>query len=170
VDALERRTNLLYQWNFMRNLRARLRRKAALFPDVYDPRRLAGVWTVRGFDDAFTAPLSGFGDAARYYHEACSARVIDRVRVPALIVSARNDPFVPPDQFEREPLTGNPWVRVELTEEGGHCGFVAAPGSDEGDGYWAESTIVRWALAHVSRPGVPRGPARTPAPSPRPRA
>lgn len=170
VDALERRPNLLYQWNFMRNLRARLRRKAALFPDLYDPARLAGVWTVRGFDDAFTAPLAGFGTADRYYREACSARVIDRLRIPALIVSARNDPFVPPEQFERPAVAANPHVRVLLTDEGGHCGFVAAPGTDEGDGYWAETTIVRWALAHVSAPAAPSASPRTPAPSPHPRA
>ncbi len=170
VDALERRANTLYQWNFMRNLRARLRRKASLFPDVYDVQRLAGVWTVRGFDDAFTAPLCGFGTADRYYREACSASVIDRVRVPTLIVSARNDPFVPPEQFERPAVTGNPHVRVVLTDDGGHCGFVAAPGTDEGDGYWAESTIVRWARAHVSATAAPSAATRTRVPSPRPRA
>ncbi len=170
VDALERRANTLYQWNFMRNLRARLRRKAALYPDLYDVGRLAGVWTVRGFDDAFTAPLCGFGTAERYYREACSAAVIDRVRVPTLIVSARNDPFVPPEQFERPSVAGNPHVRVVLTDDGGHCGFVAAPGSDDGDGYWAESTIVRWALAHVSVTAARSAAPQTPVPSPRPRA
>ena len=47
VDALERRANVLYQFNFMRNLRSRMKRKAALFPDLYDLARLRGVWTVR---------------------------------------------------------------------------------------------------------------------------
>lgn len=155
VDALERRSNLLYQWNFMRNLRSRMRRKAGLFPDVYDLRRLAGVWTVRGFDDAFTAPLSGFETAERYYREACSYRVIDRIRIPTLIVSARNDPFVPPEQFERPVVAANPHVRTLLTDEGGHCGFVARPSTDD-DGYWAESTIVRWARAHVDAASLTR--------------
>lgn len=153
VDALERRANVLYQWNFMRNLRSRMRRKAGLFPDVYDTRKLAGVWTVRRFDDVFTAPLSGFETAERYYREACSYRVIDRIRIPALIVSARNDPFVPPEQFERPEVRANAAVRVLLTDDGGHCGFVSEPALDD-DGYWAESTVVRWASAHVERPAV----------------
>ncbi len=174
VDALERRANVLYQWNFMRNLRSRMRRKAHLFPDVYDPRKLAGVWTVRRFDDVFTAPMSGFGTAERYYREACSYRVIDRIRIPALVVSARNDPFVPPEQFERPEVTGNPHVHTLLTDEGGHCGFVGVPAGED-DGYWAESTIVRWACAHVdaaalTHRGVRPVAPRTPDPSPRPRA
>ncbi len=150
VDALERRSNLLYQFNFMRNLRARLRRKATLFPDLYDPRRLAGVWTVRSFDDTYTAPMSGFGHAARYYHEASSLRVIDRVRVPTLILTAANDPFVPPEQFARPEVAGNPHVRVVITDDGGHCAFVSEPDPAH-DGYWAEHAIVEWARHHTSQ-------------------
>jgi uncharacterized protein len=152
VDALERRSNLLYQFNFMRNLRSRLRRKAALFPDLYDVARLAGVWTVRRFDDVFTAPMSGFGTAERYYREASSLRVVDRIAIPTLILSARNDPFVPPEQFLRPEVQGNRHVRVELTDDGGHCGFVADRPCGY-DGYWAEHAVVRWAQAHVPSHG-----------------
>jgi predicted alpha/beta-fold hydrolase len=148
VDALERRSNVLYQFNFMRNLRARMHRKAALFPDIYDLARLKGVWTVRGFDDAYTAPLNGFGTAARYYHEASSLRVVDRIRVPTLVLTAANDPFVPPDQFARPEIAGNPHVRVVVTKDGGHCAFVSEPDPAH-DGYWAEHAIVKWALEHA---------------------
>jgi len=151
VDALERRSNVLYQFNFMRNLRARMRRKAALFPDVYDVSRLRGVWTVRGFDDAFTAPLNGFGTASRYYQEASSLRVVERASVPTLILTAANDPFVPPEQFRRPEVESNPHVRVVITDDGGHCAFVSDPCADH-DGYWAEHAIVQWATAHTARP------------------
>lgn len=153
VDALERRSNVLYQFNFMRNLRARMRRKAEIFPDVYDLVRLKGVWTVRGFDDAYTAPMNGFGTAARYYHEASSLRVVDRIDVPALVLTAANDPFVPPEQFARDALRANPRVRVVITDDGGHCAFVSEPDATH-DGYWAEHAVVNWALAHVGR-GTP---------------
>ena len=106
------------------------------------------MWTVRGFDDAYTAPLNGFGTAARYYHQASSLRVVDRIRVPALIVTAANDPFVPPDQFTRPEVTGNPHVRVVITEDGGHCAFVSEPDPAH-DGYWAEHAVVRWAQHHT---------------------
>ena len=148
VDALERRANVLYQFNFMRNLRSRMKRKAALFPDLYDLARLRGVWTVRGFDDAFTAPLNGFGTATRYYHEASSLRVVERIRIPTLIVTAANDPFVPPDQFLVPAVHDNPHVRVVMTSDGGHCAFVSEPDPLH-DGYWAEHAVVAWARSHT---------------------
>jgi predicted alpha/beta-fold hydrolase len=149
VDALERRANFLYQFNFMRNLRARMRRKAALYPELYDLAKLKGVWTVRGFDDAFTAPMNGFGTASRYYHEASSLRVVDRIHVPALILTAANDPFVPPEQFTRPEIQANPHVTVRITDDGGHCAFVSEPNPAH-DGYWAEYAVVEWARHHAT--------------------
>jgi predicted alpha/beta-fold hydrolase len=148
VRALERRTNIAYQWNFVRNLRARMRRKAAAWPGRYDLSGLGRIWTVRAFDEAYTAPHHGFNGADDYYHRASALRVIDRVRVPALIVAAANDPFVPPGQFERPEVVSNPWVRVIVTRDGGHCGFVAE--SPEGyDGYWAEQVAVAFVARHL---------------------
>jgi uncharacterized protein len=141
VAALERRSNVVYQWNFVRNLKRRMRRKAALFPGRYDVARLKGVWTVRGFDEAYTAPHHGFRDATDYYHRASAQRVVDRIRVPALIVASDNDPFVPADQFRCAEVAGNPNITVTITRDGGHCGFVAE--SPVGyDGYWAEQRAL----------------------------
>ncbi len=106
VRALEQRANVIYQWNFVRNLKNRMRRKAALFPGMYDLKPLANVWTVRGFDEAYTAPHHGFRDADDYYFRASALRVIDKVRVPALIIASDNDPFVPAEQFRRPEVAG----------------------------------------------------------------
>ena len=57
--------------------------------------RCGRIWTVRQFDEAYTAPHHGFRDATDYYHRASAMRVIDRIRVPALILTAEDDPFVP---------------------------------------------------------------------------
>jgi predicted alpha/beta-fold hydrolase len=104
------------------------------------------VWTVRQFDEAFTAPHHGFQGASDYYHRASAMRVIDRIRVPALIVTAEDDPFVPTEPFRDPAITGNPHLHVVITRSGGHCAFVEAPASDY-DGYWAEREIVRFADA-----------------------
>ena len=143
VDALERRSNAVYQWNFMRNLKSRMRRKAAAWPGRYDTAPLDGLRTVRGFDDAFTAPHHGFAGASDYYHRASALRVVDRIRVPALIVASDNDPFVPHEQFAAPEVTGNPHIRVLITRDGGHCGFLSVPTPDF-DGYWAERTAVEF--------------------------
>ena len=143
VRALERRSNLAYEWNFVRNLKARMRRKAALFPGVYSVDALKRVWTVRQFDEVYTAPHHGFRDATDYYHRASAMRVIDRIRVPALILTAEDDPFVPTDPFRDPALADNPHVQVVITRHGGHCAFVARDPVDY-DGYWAEREVVRF--------------------------
>jgi predicted alpha/beta-fold hydrolase len=152
VEALERRSNLAYEFNFVRNLKARMRRKAAAFPGDYVIDRLSHVWTVRQFDEAYTAPHHGFADAADYYHRASALRVLDRIRIPALIITAEDDPFVPPAPFRDPVATGNPNVTVVITPHGGHCAFLERADAASGyDGYWAEREIVRFATAHETR-------------------
>jgi predicted alpha/beta-fold hydrolase len=164
VRALERRSNVVYQFNFVRNLKARMRRKAAAYPGDYPLEPLGRIWTVRAFDEAYTAPHHGFRDAADYYHRASALRVIDRIRVPALILTAEDDPFVPVAPFQSPAVTGNRALTVAVTRHGGHCAFLDAPSAGY-DGYWAEQEIVRFAAAHARR-GAPSASGRTPDPSP----
>lgn len=144
VDALERRSNTLYQLNFVRGLRARMRRKNLTHPGRFAMERLAGVWTVRQFDEAYTAPFFGFSGAADYYRRASAMRVVDRIRVPALIITAEDDPFVPVEPFREPNLASNPHITLKVSRHGGHCGFVG-PASGASDGYWAEEQIVAFA-------------------------
>ena len=109
--------------------------------------RLHGVRTVREFDERFTAPHHGFRDADDYYYRASSLRVIDQVQVPTLIVSAEDDPFVPPEQFEEPSIAANPNITVEVSRHGGHCGFYAEATSGF-DGYWAEQRSVDFVCDH----------------------
>jgi predicted alpha/beta-fold hydrolase len=150
VRALERPANFLYQWNFVRDLKARMRRKEKARPGLFDLTRLARVRSVRDFDEMFTAPYFGFRDAEDYYHRASAMRVIDRVRVPALIITSEDDPFVPSQPFRDPKVTGNPSVTLRLTPHGGHCGFVGPPTADD-DGYWAETQIVRFVERHTAQ-------------------
>jgi predicted alpha/beta-fold hydrolase len=155
VRALERRENFIYQWNFVRGLKARMRRKAAAHPGRFPIERLAKVRTVREFDEYFTAPHFSFEGADDYYFRASAMRVVERVRVPALIITAADDPFVPAELFRDPRLRANPHINVVVTKHGGHCGFATqARGRD--DGYWAESQIIEFA----ERVTVPTDPVR----------
>ena len=149
VDALERRSNIAYQLNFVRALRARMRRKDRVHPGRFDLARLRNIWTVRQFDDVYTAPHFGFDGASDYYHRASAMRVVDRIGVPALVITSEDDPFVPIEPFRDPKLTTNPNITLTITQHGGHCGFVAAP-TPESDGYWAEEQVVSFA-ERVSR-------------------
>ena len=144
VRAIERRLNIPYQFNFVRNLKARMRRKAQSWPQAFDLARLAGIWTIRKFDDIYTAPHHGFGDATNYYDRASALRIIDRIAVPALILAAADDPFVPVDQFQHPAVRNNPFVHVHVAEHGGHCAFLSRPGENE---YWAEQTAMDFLAA-----------------------
>jgi predicted alpha/beta-fold hydrolase len=143
VRALERPGNVLYQWNFVKDLKRRMRRKDKFWPGRFDLGRLSSIKTVREFDEAYTAPHFGFSGADDYYHRASAMRVIDRLRVPALIITAEDDPFVPATPFRDPKVTGNPHIELAICEHGGHCGFVG-PSSGEYDGYWAEREIVEF--------------------------
>jgi len=144
VQALERRQNFVYQWNFVRMLKARMRRKAAAHPDRFPIERLEQVRTVREFDEYFTAPHFSFKGASDYYFRASAMRVIDRIQLPALIITAEDDPFVPHGSFRDPRVRANPNLDVIVTRHGGHCGFAAEPNGND-DGYWAETRIVEFA-------------------------
>jgi uncharacterized protein len=150
VRALERPGNILYQWNFVKDLKRRMRRKDRFWRGRFDLSRLDRIRTVRQFDEAYTAPYFGFSDADDYYHRASAMRVVDRIHVPALVITAEDDPFVPTSAFRDPKVTGNPHIRLCVCRHGGHCGFVG-PASGEDDGYWAERQIVEFITAHAAR-------------------
>ena len=140
TQSIERRENRIYEWNFCRNLQGRMRRKERTFPGQFDLTGLWQVWSIRTFDNRYTAPHFGYQGASDYYHRASAMRVIDRVARPALILSAADDPFVPPHIFENPALRNNPHITTVVPPHGGHCGFVE--GANGYDGYFAEQTVV----------------------------
>lgn len=143
AELLERGSNRLYQWYFLRSLKRSYRRKARLFPEIFrSAGKLGKVRTIRQFDDAITAPAMGFRDAADYYERASSARVLERIAVPTLVVHALDDPFVPLLPATRARLEANPHISLVATAHGGHCAFLAPP--DGYDGRWAERRLVEF--------------------------
>ena len=147
VRAIERPDNRIYEWNFCLNLQRRMRRKARVFPGAFDLDGLWKIWSIRAFDERYTAPHHGFDGAGDYYRRASAMRVIERVARPALVLSAADDPFVPPEIFGAEALRANPHVTTIVTPYGGHCAFVEQPNGD--DGYVAERAVVDFLARHL---------------------
>jgi predicted alpha/beta-fold hydrolase len=142
ADALERKDNYLYQRHFVKGLMARFMRKARLFPDRYTTEGLGPIRTVREFDDAITAPSFGYRDAEEYYEAAGAKRVLERVQVPMLMITAEDDPFVPYVMFLAARVEKNPAIRFVGTPHGGHCAFISATSGAER--FWAEERIVEF--------------------------
>ncbi|MBS1820543.1 MAG: alpha/beta fold hydrolase [Acidobacteria bacterium] len=150
ADALHALQNRIYEARFIRALLARYRRKVALFPQAYDPDRADGVRSIREFDEQINAFYSGFNGADDYYFRAASARVLDRIAVPALILNAADDPFIRITPETRALIAANSHITFTETAHGGHCAFLAASHVATGyDGYWAEHTLLRFLLEHA---------------------
>jgi len=145
IQALERPANRLYEWHFVRSLKARMRRKAQLYPERYRLDGLARVRSVRQFDEVITAPHCGYRDAADYYYRAAAMRVVGKIQVPTLILAAQDDPLVPFTQFAHPDLVGHAHVRLVAPEHGGHCAFVSRQGGAER--FWAEARLVEFCAA-----------------------
>jgi len=79
------------------------------------------------FDNAVTAPLHGFRDVDHYWSAASSGPWLGRIRVPTLLLNARNDPFLPERDLLRAARKAAPCVVLEFPRTGGHAGFLAAP-------------------------------------------
>ncbi|HUI85243.1 MAG TPA: alpha/beta fold hydrolase [Candidatus Binatia bacterium] len=140
ADALHEPRNRLYEWRFLRGLRRRLLRKAALYPGRYDVRYLRTMRSLRDFDDQITARYSEFRDAQDYYTRAAAARVVDRIALPTLVLHALDDPFIRLMPETREKLLRNPQVTFIETRNGGHCAFLAP--ANGYDGRWAERQTI----------------------------
>jgi predicted alpha/beta-fold hydrolase len=148
ADALHEPLNRLYERRFLKALLQRFRRKAMLFPRVYDPNRAVGITSIRDFDQRITALYSGFTGAGDYYFRAASARVLDRIAVPTLILHALDDPFIRITPETRNKIAANPCITFLETAHGGHCAFLSSPNAAQNDdGYWAESTLLQFLLA-----------------------
>jgi predicted alpha/beta-fold hydrolase len=78
-------------------------------------------------------------------------RVIDKISIPALIVTAADDPFVPPGPFKEPVVLRNRNITLKLTPHGGHCGFIEESAAGY-DGYWAERKIIEFMTAHCRVP------------------
>jgi predicted alpha/beta-fold hydrolase len=142
VDAVDEPRNFIYRGHFVRGLKERMRRKERLFPGRYRLDGMDRVSTVREFDDVITAPNCGYGNAVNYYRLASAARVAQAISVPALIITAKDDPFVPMAQFTAPEVAGNAHIRLLAPEHGGHCGFISNRRGKER--YWAEARVVEF--------------------------
>lgn len=145
AGRINRGFSRIYQRFFLRTLKKKILRKRQSIGDLPAEATIARVRTMVDFDDLVTAPLHGFADAADYYRKSSAAGYLGGIRVPTLLLSAFDDPFLPPDVLQRvaEEARGNPSLHIEFHRRGGHVGFVggALPWRAE---YYAERRILEF--------------------------
>jgi hypothetical protein len=137
-SGFNRRT---YTLMFLYTLRAKALATEMRHGKLFDSRGVLAARTMRAFDDLFTAPLHGFRDADDYWVRASSAPWLSEIRVPTLLLNARNDPFLPTAALERASARASDRVVLEFPRSGGHAGF---PGRNQ----W----LARRVLDFLSQP------------------
>jgi len=131
--------NRLYERRFVGRMRQRL-----LSTGRYRAADLAGLDSLIAIDDRITAPSFGMGTADNYYRTQSAIGYVDRIRVPTLLIQAKDDTFVPWRILEHPAVRGNPHIRTVLTEHGGHLGFLAR-GQHR---FWLDESILTWIREH----------------------
>jgi predicted alpha/beta-fold hydrolase len=122
--ALDRGLNrLIYTRHFLSTLKPKSIAKLEVFPGIYDGSAVLAARTFRDFDNTVTAPLHGFRDADDYWSASSSGPWLERIRVPTLVLNARNDPFLPEHDLLAASRKASGDVLLEFPAGGGHAGF-----------------------------------------------
>lgn len=144
ASAIEAPANSLYQAYYVMRLCRQLRRIARIRPSAAPPPGRREVRTVRRFDEDYTAPDGGFASAGEYYARSSAGPMLSSLRRPAMVLSALDDPFVPPETFA--PHQGNRRMRFLQPRHGGHCGYWQS-GLPR---FWAAEAILEFVGARRS--------------------
>jgi predicted alpha/beta-fold hydrolase len=143
VRQLDKPSNLIYARRFVTRLKERVRAKERLAPGLFDLSSLDLVRNVYEFDDRFTAQAFAFGTADNYYATQSSNQFLDRIRIPTLLVQAKDDPLIPFAVYDHPAFSTNPHLRLLAIEHGGHLGFI----SKTKPRFWLDQVLVNWVLA-----------------------
>ena len=138
--ALGKRENFIYEQRFLSRLRERVRLRHKQAPETYSLEPLKKIRTIYDFDDLYTGPLFGFGDADNYYATQSSKEFLGRIGIPALLVQAKDDPLIPFSVYDHPVFRENPCLTLIAVEHGGHLGFI----SRRRPRFWLDGLVTNW--------------------------
>ncbi len=140
VRAIDQPVNIVYRRRFLSRLCDRVRRKSMLSPGIYQTAGLARINSIWAFDDAFTAPLFGFGTAANYYATQSATNFLNAIRIPTFAITAQDDPLVPFSIYRHEAFERNSALTLLAPRQGGHLGFL----SRARPRFWLDNVCLDW--------------------------
>jgi predicted alpha/beta-fold hydrolase len=135
AKRIAQRDNRFYERRFVRRMRARV-----LATGRYREEQFRDAHSIYAIDDSITAPSLGFGTADHYYETQSAARFLDRIRVPTLLIQAKDDTFIPFASFDHDAFRSNPYLTLLATEHGGHVGFLQRHGRR----FWLDDVVREW--------------------------
>ncbi|QCK14683.1 YheT family hydrolase [Mangrovivirga cuniculi] len=136
-------SNFIYERRFLNNLIEKVKQKAAIMPDKLSTAHIKKIKTLYDFDNFYTAPIHGFKNASDYYSKCSSINYVTNIKIPTLIINAKNDPFLPAKCYPAELLSKNEMITFEFPERGGHVGFTEF---NQDRMYWSEKRALKFIL------------------------
>jgi uncharacterized protein len=140
AKTLGERQNFIYENRFLKRLRDRIRLRHKQAPEKYSLEPLKRVKTIYDFDDFYTGPLFGFGNAETYYTTQSSNKFLGKIRIPALLIQAKDDPLIPFAVYDHPAFRENPCLTLVAVEHGGHLGFIAR----RRPRFWLDGVVMGW--------------------------
>jgi uncharacterized protein len=137
----------VYTRMFLRTMKPRALEKLVLHPKLFDRQKLVAARDLYEFDNLFTAPLHGFKDTDDYWSRASAKPHLHRIRIPALVLNALNDRFVPASSLPKQHEVGR-YVTLWQPAHGGHVGFPA--GGPPGHVRALPDAVGSWLKAHIA--------------------
>ena len=145
--AIDRGFNgLVYSRMFLSTMKPRALQRLQRHPGLFDRDKLVAARTLFDFDNVFTAPLHGYRDTPDYWQRASAKPHLARIRIPALVLNARNDPFVPAASLPRQADVGR-HVTLWQPAHGGHVGFPK--GRPPGHVFTMPQAVSQWLADHA---------------------
>lgn len=133
--------NKIYEAHFLHALKRTVRKKQRLMPTLFKALPVSGIGSIYDFDDQVTAPVFGFRDADHYYEQSSSIHFLNSIRIPTLLIQAKDDPFIPFDVFETAGVETCPYVQLVVTKCGGHAAFL----SRSSPRFWMQELVATFA-------------------------
>jgi hypothetical protein len=138
--SLNEPRNLIYSRWYTHHMVGRLKRRKQVLGDRIPWNGTDRLRSVYEIDDKVTGPAFGFRNADHYYQTQSAQNFLAGIRVPALLIQAKDDPMIPFRVFEQPAVTANPRVQLLATGAGGHLGFVARTTPM----LWLDGAVTEW--------------------------
>lgn len=142
MKMLRKKRNFIYSKNFLIELKQKLKLKVKDYPERVTKADIQAIKTLKAFDDFYTSKAHGFADAIDYYTKNSAKQFLKNIKIPTLIINAKNDSFLSESCYPIKEAEENPNITLEIPNWGGHLGFV-----DSENIYYNEKRAIEFVKA-----------------------
>ena len=144
MHKLTSKRNLVYANNFLKTLKKKTLLKCKRFPEFLSATEIKNIRDLKEFDDVYTSKVNGFTDAFDYYEKCSSKQFLKNIKIPTLLINAKNDSFLSESCFPKEEALVNSFLHLEIPDFGGHVGFIG-----EKNAFYTEKRALEFAQQYL---------------------